>query len=52
LAMALIVAGALALLREWLPLPPWITRNLFSAVFTLVIAAIGVSVMARAAKGL
>jgi hypothetical protein len=52
LAMALIVAGALALLREWLPLPPWITRNLFSAVFTLVIAAIGVAVMARAAKGL
>jgi hypothetical protein len=51
LAVGLLVAGALALVREWLPLPPWLARNLFSAVFTLAIAAIGVAVMARAAKG-
>lgn len=51
LAVALVVAGALGLLREWLPLPPWLARNLFSAVFTLVMAAIGAATMARATDG-
>jgi hypothetical protein len=51
LAVALVVAGALGLLREWLPLPPWLARNLFSVVFTLVMAAIGAATMARATDG-
>lgn len=51
-AVALIVAGALGLLGQWLPLPAWISRNLFTAVFTLVMAAIGATVLARAGDGL
>jgi hypothetical protein len=45
LAVALIVSGFLGLLSQFIPMPVWLARNIFSAMFTLTMALIGIHVI-------
>jgi hypothetical protein len=44
LAVALIASGLLGLLGQIVPLPDWMARNMFTALFTLTMAMIGLNV--------